>query len=296
MLSPTKRKLIHFSIDNKKMPKLSIDKDIPSHLIKDFRNPVNQNDFMKLKDDPNKKLGIFDEVMSLLYKKNKSIYYVKAIQKKNIINSSYQNILNQIYRLRIDKPRSKNVNIYDYILNLQTHWDDEERLFLVFSGIKKYTLLENLLKNHSENISEDNIICIFRQIFEIVNCLHENNIFGCNLYIESFIYDKNTQTIKLTDLGFSKFYKSKQDLHDKKFENYFEFNDYCSPEFIAKMNDSTYIYEQDKLKNSYFDIWQLGILFYKIATFGESPYNNSTNENLKENIMSKNINYTKLNK
>ena len=295
MLSP-KKKLPHFSIDNKKIPILSIDKDIPFHLLKDFRNQANQNDFMKLKDNPNKKLGIFDDVMTLLYKKNKNIYYVKAIEKKNITNSSYQNILNQIYRLNIDKPRSKKPNIFDYILNLQTHWEDDERLFLVFSGIKKYTLLGNLLKNHSEYITEENIIIIFRQILEIVDFLHENNIFGCNLYIESFIYDKNTQTIKFTDLGFSKFYKSNQDLHDKKLENDFEFNDYISPEFIAKMNDSSNIYDQDKLKNSYFDIWQLGILFYKIATFGESPYENIQNDGLKENIMSKNINYSKLNK
>ena len=297
MLSP-KKKLIHFSIENKKMPKLSL--DIPCHLLKDFRNPVNQNDFMKLKENPNKKLGIFDDVMSLLYKKNKNIYYVKAIEKKNIIDSLYQNILNQIYKINIDKSRSKNnTNIFNYILNLQTHWEDDERLFLVFSGIKKYTLLENLLKNHSEYITEENIICIFRQILEIVDCLHENNIFGCNLYIESFIYDKNTHTIKLTDLGFSKFYKSNQDLHDKKFANFFKFNEYISPEFITKMNDSSYIsymYDQDKLKNSYFDVWQLGILFYKIATFGESPYDNAQNEDLKEHIMSKNINYSKLNK
>ena len=302
MLSPRKKN-IHFSIKNKKMPKLVLEKeDIPCNLLKDFRNPVNQNDFMKLKENPNKKLGIFDDVMSLLYKKNKNIYYVKAIEKKNIIDSSYQNILNQIYKINIDKSRSKNninINIFNYILNLQTHWEDDERLFLVFSGIKKYTLLENLLKNHSEYITEENIICIFRQILEIVDCLHENNIFGCNLYIESFIYDKNTHTIKLTDLGFSKFYKSNQDLHDKKFANFFKFNEYISPEFITKMNDSSYIsymYDQDKLKNSYFDVWQLGILFYKIATFGESPYDNAQNEDLKEHIMSKNINYSKLNK
>ena len=36
----------------------------------------------------------------------------------------------------------------------------------------------------------------------------------------------------------------------------------------------------DKIKNSYFDIWQLGILFYKIATFGESPFDDAKNENL----------------
>ena len=61
------------------------------------------------------------------------------------------------------------------------------------------------------------------------------------------------------------------------------------------MNDSSNIYTQEKLKNSYFDVWQLGILFYKIATFGDSPYDDAKDENLKESIMNKNINYSKLN-
>ena len=294
MWSP-KKKPLPISINEKNMPILSIENDIPNHLKKDFTIPVNQADFMKLKDDQNRNLGFFDEVMALLYKNNKNIYYVKAIEKKNIINDSYQNILNQIYSLNNNNLKNKNINIFDYIINLQTHWEDSERLFLVFEGIKKYSLLENLLKNHSKNITEENIIAIFIQLLETVDFLQDNNIYGCNLYIDSLIYDKHSQTIKLTDIGFSKFYKSSKKLYDNKLQNGFEFNDYFPPEFISKINDSSNIYTQEKLKNSYFDVWQLGILFYKIATFGDSPYDDAKDENLKESIMNKNINYSKLN-
>ena len=293
MFSPKKKPIP--SINEKNIPVLSIDNDIPSHLKKDFKIPVNSADFMKLKDDQNRNLGFFDDVMALLYKNNKNIYYVKAIEKKNIINDSYQNILNQIYSLNNNKLNNKNINIFDYIINLETHWEDTERLFLVFEGIKKYSLLESILKNHSKNITEENIITIFRQLLETVDFLQENNIYGCNLYIDSLIYDKHCQTIKLTDIGFSKFYKSNKNLFDNKLQNGFEFNEYFPPEFISKMNDSSNIYTQENLQNSYYDVWQLGILFYKIATFGDSPYDDAKDENLKESIMNKNINYSKLN-
>jgi len=272
--------------------------DNQSNLLKDFKTQVSQSDFVRLKDEPNKNLGFFDEVFSLLYKNNKTLYYVKAIdKKKSIINNSYLSILNTIYKLNNYNQKSRGVNIYDYIINLQTHWEDNDRLFLVFNGIKRYTLFENLIKNHSEDITEENIIAIFRQILEVVNFLHENNIFGCNLYLSSFIFDKLSQSIKFTDLGFSKIFKPSKNLNDNILSNGFEFNEYAPPEYIGKDYDpSFFAFELDKIKNSYFDIWQLGILFYKIATFGESPYDDAKNEVLKEYIMNKNINYSRLNK
>ena len=291
MFSPKKKPI---SNDKQNIPIISLENETPAYLLKDFKVAVNQTDFMKLKEDSSQNIGIFDDVIPLLYKNNKNIYYIKIIEKKNIINTQYQNILNQIYKIN-NKQKNTNINVYDYILNLQTHWEDTERLFLVFSGIKRYTSLGNLLKNHSKNLTEENIIAIFRQILEIVFILQENNIYGCNLYIDSFIFDKLSKTVKMTDLGFSKFYKSNKIINDNKLQDGFEFNDYVSPEFIAKMNDSSNIYSQDKFKNVYYDIWQLGILFYKIATFGESPYGDAQNENLKESIMNKNINYSKLN-
>ena len=293
MLSPKKKQV---SSENKNIPNISLENEIPCHLLKDFKFPVNQTDFMKLKDESSQNIGFFDDIMPLLYKNNKNIYYVKVIEKKKIINNQYHNILNQIYKLNNNKLKDKNINIFDYILNLQTHWEDTERIFLVFSGIKRYSLLENLLKNNTENITEENIISIYRQILEIVGALHDNNLYGCNLSLDCFIYDKFSKSIKLTDLGFSKFYKSNRIIYNNKLQNGFEFNDYFPPEFIAKMSDSSNINEQEKIKNSYYDIWQLGILFYKIAAFGESPYGDVHNENLKENIMNKNINYSKLNK
>ena len=270
--------------------KISKDNETQLHLQKDFKVQVSLNDFIGRKDTQPKNLGFFDEILTLLYKDNKTSYYIKIIDKKNIINNSYNNILNINYNIK------KNNHINDYIINLETQWEDNERLFLVFEGIKRYTLLENLLKKHSNNITEENLIIIFRQILESVNYLHQNNIFGCCLYLSSFIFDKLTLTIKLTDLGFSKVFLSDKNIYDNELQNGYKFNDYIPPEVFAKMGSSYNLTEIDKLKNAKFDIWQLGILFYKIASFGESPYDDAKNENLKDSIISKNINYSKLDK
>ena len=238
-----------------------------NNIINDSKNRLTQNDFLKISEETNKNFGFLDEVIPLMYKNNKSIYYMKIIDKKSITpNNSYQNIISLIYTINNDKQKNKN---NDYMINLQTYWEDNEKLFLVFDGIKRYSLLEKFLKNKSENITEENIIIIFRQILEAALLLQEYNIFGCNYNINSFIYDN-------------------------KLQNGCEFDEYFPPEFFTKINSN--LYELDKIKNASFDIWELGILFYKIATFGESPYDGVKNENLKESIINNNINYSKLDK
>ena len=270
--------------------KISKDIEAQLHLQKDFKVQVSLNDFIGRKDTQPKNLGFFDDILTLLYKDNKTSYYIKIIDKKNIINNSYKTILNMNYNI------NQSNHIDDYIINLETHWEDNERLFLVFEGIKRYTLLENLLKKHSSNITEENLFIIFRQILESVNYLHQNSIFGCCLYLSSFIFDKLTLTIKFTDLGFSKVFLSDKNIYDNELQNGYKFNEYTPPEVFAKMGSSYNLTEIDKLKNAKFDVWQLGILFYKIASFGESPYDDAKNENLKDSIISKNINYSKLDK
>ena len=79
MLSPLK-KLISKSYETPKITTTSNDNNKPYNFQKDFNGPVKGNDFLKLKDDQSKNLGFFDDVKTLLYKKNKKIYYVKKIE------------------------------------------------------------------------------------------------------------------------------------------------------------------------------------------------------------------------
>ena len=273
--------------------KNSAENEIKYYLLKDFKNQVSQSDFLILKDEPGKNFGIFDDVFCLMNKNNKKIYFLKIIDKKDIINQSYQKILNIIYNLNYS---NKNNNSGDYIINLQTQWEKNDKLFLIFDSIKKYSSLDDLIKNYSENITEENILLIFKHILESVNILHENNIYGCNLNLNSFIYDMESKTIKLTDPGFSKIFKSLKNIKDNKLENGFEFNEYIPPELITRMTDSPDLILQDKMKNMQYDIWQLGILFYKIATFGKSPYSNLKDEELRKSILNKNLIYSSINK
>ena len=267
--------------------------ELPPHLSKDFDVQVSIDDFIGKKETEPKNLGFFDDVLTLLYKKNKTPYFIKVIDKKNIVNNSYENILkvnydtNKIYKNHID----------DYIINLETHWEDDERLYLVFEAIKRYMSLESLLKKYSNDLKEENLLTIFRHILEAVNFLHESKIYGLNLILNSFIYDRYSLTIKLTDIGFSKvFFSQKVNIFDNELKNGFSFNEYTPPEVFSKIDESYNSNELDKLQNEYYDVWQLGILFYKIATYGESPFEGNTNEDLKDSIITKNINYSKLDK
>ena len=187
-------------------PKKNETTEIKYHLLKDFKVQVSQFDFLTQKEEANKNLGILDDVITLMNKNNKKIYYLKIIDKKSIINKSYQNMLNNIYNLN---NLNKNINIYDYIINLQTQWENNDNLFLVFEAIKKYASLNNLIINNADNITDENILVIFRHILESVNILHDNKIYGCNFNLDSFIYDMDSRTIKLTDLGFTNILKSK---------------------------------------------------------------------------------------
>jgi len=259
--------------------------------LQSFKVQVNIKDFIGSPNIEPKNLGFFDDVQTLLYKENKNAFYIKTINKKNIIDKNYQRILNINYDIFNSKG-----HIGKYTLNLETQCEDNENLFLVFEGIKRYTSLEKYLKKHSSNITEENLIIIFRQIIESANFLHNNNIYGCQLYLSSYIYDILTETIKLTDTGFSKIFDSSKNIYDHELQNGFKFNEYTPPEVFTKLGDSVSKSEVEKIQNASFDIWQMGILFFKIAVNGESPYDNAKNESLKECIINKNINYTKLDK
>ena len=266
--------------------------EIKYYLLKDFKSQVSQFDFLSQKDGINTNFGILDDVVTLMNKNNKKIYYLKIIEKKNIINKSFQNVLNNIYKLNNS---NNNLNIYDYIINLETQWENNEKLFLVFDAVKKYSVLDNLIKNNSDIITEENILVIYRHILESVNILHENQIYGCNFNLDSFIFDLESKTIKLTDLGFSQIFKSQKNINDNKLKNGLEFNEYTPPEIIDKMNDS-FNTNIGVINDRYHDIWKLGILFYKIASFGKSPFGDAKDEELEKSISDRNLSFSGLNK
>ena len=275
----------------KKIPMFK-ENEIKYYLLKDFKSIVSLADFMTDKKDDTsiKNFGIFDDIIPLMYKNNKKMYYLKIIEKSNIINKSYQSYLNNVYALHSS---NKNINIYDFMINLETQWENNDKLYLIFEGIKQYCSLDDLIKN---NITEENILIIYKDILECINLLHENNIFGINIDLNSFIYDIEAKRIKLTDIGFSKIFKLENIIKKNKLKNGYEFNEYIPPEFLNKMDDEQNINIQEKLKNAQYDIWQLGILFYKIAALGKSPYENAKDEELKEKILDNKYIYSNLNK
>ena len=87
--------------DAQKKTPMSKENENKYHLLKDFKTPVSTADFISEKEDDKlyKNFGIFDDIIPLMNKNNKKIYYLKVIEKKNIINKSYQSYLNSMYTL-----------------------------------------------------------------------------------------------------------------------------------------------------------------------------------------------------
>ena len=80
----------------------------PLNLQKEFKAQVSLTDFIGRKDTEPKTLGFFDNILTLLYKANNTSYYIKIIDKKNIIINSFITILNINY----------SIQIFDYMLKI----------------------------------------------------------------------------------------------------------------------------------------------------------------------------------
>ena len=123
---------------------------IKNHLLKDFMVKVNKNDFERPKEYIAKNFGYLGDVVKLYYKKKRDVmYFLKIFQKSNLRKGIYGNKIDVIFETSAHyklNSNDKSRDIYDYIINLQTAWEDESRLFLIFDGIKRYKTLEYLLK------------------------------------------------------------------------------------------------------------------------------------------------------
>lgn len=285
---------------------LQNEENIEPKFRKDFKNYIKISDLAIPSEDYNtKNFGCLGELIKVQYKINNKVYFLKVIKEEEIkkdfndINyKDYKEVLNTIYKTTGNDAQGNDNS--EILIDLQTHWEEDKKLILIFKGVKMYMILGECIKKCYKNLTEDIIIKIYKQILDSVNFLHQNKIYGCDLSINSFIYDIKEENIKLTDLGFTKIFSSSIKNNNNNLVNEIGFDDYIPPEFLSKMNDVTNANEIEIEKkgvcSEYYDIWRLGILFYKIATCCQSPFNETDTEKVKADIIKGNIDYSKLNK
>ncbi|KAJ1569923.1 hypothetical protein HK096_010000 [Nowakowskiella sp. JEL0078] len=109
----------------------------------------------------------------------------------------------------------------------------------------------------NQQMVEQEIKYIFRQIVEAVNHLHTLNIVHRDIKDENVIVNES-KSIQLIDFGSSDYLKE-----GKKFETFYGTLDYCSPEVLTG----------HKYDGRPQDVWALGILLYTMI-YKENPFYN----------------------
>ena len=251
---------------------ISTNKKFEGASAKDFQKEKNKkNEIKKIYN-----LGYLGQSLKITYLKNKKeLYFLKPLDKDFLLKTiNLPTILENIYKCN-----------NEYSIELITHLEDEKNIYFIFNYLEKYSTLLDFIKN--KNFNEETLLIIYKQILLSINNLHKNKIYGCNLHLSSFIFDEINKKIKFTDNGFSKMLK-KNKKNSYKYKN-IEFTEYTPSEYLISMKNNN---ENNNIINEKYDMWQIGILFYKIATKNEiSPYPQCKNvEEFYNKVLKCNIN------
>lgn len=126
-------------------------------------------------------------------------------------------------------------------------------LIMEFAGDR--TLKDIQLHNEPQIFSEEETIKIFLQILDAVDYLHLRKVAHCDLKMENVVYNRDAETVKLIDFGFSGTFREKID------SLFCGTMGYMSPQLLQKK-------EYCPFKA---DVWALGIILFKML-FNFFPY------------------------
>ena len=115
------------------------------------------------------------------------------------------------------------------------------------------------------------------------------------LNINSLIYDENDRVIKLTDCGLSNIFPDKKEDNPYILNNGALFSDYTPPEFLLEKSFFSKKNNEDNKKGEKYDMWQIGVLFFKLASENKSPFEGNESSQIHENILKCKVSYYKIN-
>lgn len=185
-----------------------------------------------------------NEIYSII--KNNRDIAIKKIH-NNLYNPNEYLILSKLDNKSIIKVYNKfNINNYNYI----------EMEYYKEGDLHTY-LLQNI-----NNLSESDLINIFKKIIEPVRYCHNNNVVHLDIKLENFLINKDN--IILCDFGFARFCNGSY-YYENKISNVQGTFSYLSPELYF-----------DKYFSKATDIWSMGILLY-IMLNRKLPIENNIN-------------------
>ena len=207
--------------------------------------------------------GGFGKVWKVMYKKTKTIYAMKEMSKKKIIDKrseksikSERNLLSKIY--------------HPFIVNMHYSFQDKDNLYLVMDILTGGDLRYHLCKRKKFNEEQTKffVACILLSL----EYIHSNNIIHRDLKPENLVLDKKGY-IKLTDFGIAKIYsKDKDNSSDTSGTP-----GYMAPEVLCSLNHTIAV-----------DYFALGVMTYELM-MGYRPYLGRSRKEVKEKVMAKQV-------
>ena len=187
---------------------------------------------------------------------------MKEMNKAKIyIKKSMKSILNE-------KKFLEKIN-YPLISNMYYAFQNKEYLFIILDYLPGGDLRYHLSKR--KKFSEKEIKFLTSNLILSLEYLHNKNIIHRDVKPENLVFDLNGY-LHLTDLGIScEFIKG------KKLFNSSGTLSYMAPEVLLRKNHNFSV-----------DFYALGIIIYELI-FGKRPFNGKNKNEIKENIISKEI-------
>ncbi|CAD8123932.1 unnamed protein product [Paramecium sonneborni] len=191
--------------------------------------------------------GQYSQVFSAKLRKENKLYAIKKYIKKTLT------------RQRISPNIAKEIEIMNiladnqYTTRLINHFEDKEAIYLVMEYINNGNMQQKILKD--KKLSEQETLFYAKQMIDILEFLHKNNVVHRNFKLENILIRKNEKkqiSIKLCDFGFSSYMQ-----HG---EGIFNGNDYFGPEQYNLQPQTQAL-----------DIWSFGVVLYQMLT-GKLPF------------------------
>ena len=207
--------------------------------------------------------GGFGKVWKVYQRKYKQFFAMKEMSKAKIIDShsevsvkAERDLLSKIF--------------HPFIINMQYAFQDKDHLYLVLDLLSGGDLRFHLCltKKFTEEQSKFLISCIILAL----EYVHSNNIIHRDIKPENLVFDKKGY-LKLTDFGIAKIYKKNIDNSNENSGT----PGYMAPEVLSNLNHSFCV-----------DYYALGIIAYELM-FKKRPYNGRNRREIKEQIMSQQI-------
>ena len=207
--------------------------------------------------------GGFGKVWKVYHKKYKTYYAMKEMSKAKIIDTHSE------ISVRSERDLLSKLH-HPFIINMQYAFQDRDNLYLILDLLTGGDLRFHLCLRQTFTEEQSKfIICCILLALEYV---HSNNIIHRDIKPENLIFDKKGY-LKLTDFGIAKQYKKNVDNSNENSGT----PGYMAPEVLSNL-----------AHNFCVDYYALGIITYELM-FNKRPYNGRNRREIKEQIMSQQI-------